>query len=89
MASSSDHNSTKPRLRARRPIHPRSTSHKKSEYVIESQKFFAPFSLILPFISQFGSCLRELNLNLFLVYYKYCQELNLYVIIIKFYFYFG
>jgi hypothetical protein len=48
MAGSSDHNSAKPRPRARRPIYPWSTSHEESEYVIESQKFFVSFSLLLP-----------------------------------------
>jgi hypothetical protein len=48
MASSSDHNSAKPRPRARSPIYLCSTSHKESEYVVKSQKFFPIFSLVLP-----------------------------------------
>ncbi len=47
MASSSDHNSVKPRSRARRPIYTWPSTHEESEYLIETQKFFAPFSLLL------------------------------------------
>ncbi len=47
MAGSSDHNSAKPRPRARSPIYLCSTCHKESEYVVKSQKFFSIFSLVL------------------------------------------
>ncbi len=48
MAGSSEHNSAKPRPRARSPIYLCSTCHKESEYVVKSQKFFPIFSLVLP-----------------------------------------
>jgi hypothetical protein len=48
MAGSSDHNSAKPRPLALSPIYLCSTSHKESEYVVESQKFIPIFSLVLP-----------------------------------------
>jgi hypothetical protein len=48
MAGSSDHNSAKPRPRARSPIYLCSTSHKESEYVVKSQKTFPIFSLVIP-----------------------------------------
>ncbi len=61
MAVSSDHNSAKPRPRARRPIYPWSTSHKESEYVIESEKFFPIFSLVLPVIFMMPRPLKNLQ----------------------------
>jgi hypothetical protein len=43
MGVSSGHNSAKPRPQTRRP-----TTHEESEYLIEIQKFFTSFSLLLP-----------------------------------------
>jgi hypothetical protein len=61
MAVSSDHNSAEPRPRARRPIYTWPTTYEEPEYLIEIQKFFVPFSLLLP---------RLIKFSIFLFYFK-------------------
>ncbi len=47
-AGLSDHISAKPQPRRWTLIYLGSTSHEESEYVVESRKFFPPFSTFLP-----------------------------------------